>query len=405
MARTWLSGFELQDATATVEWNISTNSPAIDTTIKRSGAASLKTSPTGGTSLISHVIDAAGNTNAHYARFYLYIDTAPGAIVQIFQFRAVSGTVAASIRLNANRTLELWGGSNNGTQQGSDSSALSLATWYRIEISLADTSANQTAAVEAKIDGTAFASGTAAVTGASSEVDDFRLGTITGTQSPVLYFDDVAINDNTGSAQTGYPGAGQLVLLTPSSAGDNDPSAGTWDSIDEIPPSDADYIELDLPGTIGDFNLNTAASVGIGSSDTVTLVAVGARVRGEDSSSSCSYHARIKSASGGTVQDGTVVTLSSATFQTHDDTTAARQYKLIAYVDPTTGVAWTPTGTNSIDNMQIGANPDDAVPDIWISSLWAYVEVVSLSGGGGGGGTDTVLTGLIGGQGYIPTYL
>ena len=41
MARLWSSGFELQSVTSGVEWDTTTGLPTIDTTTKRSGAASL----------------------------------------------------------------------------------------------------------------------------------------------------------------------------------------------------------------------------------------------------------------------------------------------------------------------------------------------------------------------------
>lgn len=60
------------------------------------------------------------------------------------------------------------------------------------------------------------------------------------------YFDDLAINDNAGAVNNSWIGRGGIYRIVPEGVGnytDLHASAGNaWDCIDEVPPSDADYV-------------------------------------------------------------------------------------------------------------------------------------------------------------------
>ena len=156
MARIWLSGFELQSVTAGVEWSTVVGSPTINTTIKRSGAASLRANPSGATAYVTKQIQANGGSNYIYVRAWVYIASAPAGLTTILKLPEdldVAGD-GCSIRLNANRTLEFWDDSDP-VQLGSDSSALALDTWHMIEVHVATDGDS----LEARLNGTEFASG------------------------------------------------------------------------------------------------------------------------------------------------------------------------------------------------------------------------------------------------------
>ena len=120
--RLWDTGCELQSVTSGVEWDTTTGSPTIDTTTKRSGAASLRCNPSAATAFVRHNIGGTVGTNNFYFRFYLYIVTSTDALDTIFMVRDDFPSANMTIRLNSNRTLELWN-EDDGAQIGSDSSA------------------------------------------------------------------------------------------------------------------------------------------------------------------------------------------------------------------------------------------------------------------------------------------
>lgn len=370
MARLWSNGFELQSTTSGMEWDTTTGSPSISTTnVHSGGAASLRCNPTAATAFIYHAFRVDAQTKT-FIRFYLRVDTRPASDTVILKLEDSTPASVMSLRLSSAGTLKVWADPSN-VQVGSSSSALAIGQWYRIEFAYDDADANNL--VSARIDGVDF------VTNATG--DDIagwgRIGLgIVSSATADIYIDDVAINDTSGSDQNSYPGAGSIIHLHPNAAGDN--SGGTVTgaatrqaALDEITPNDStDYVTLTSTGDIIDVgveDLTNAASV--------TLVQVGHRAS-MASAAAGSVALRIKSASGGTVTSSSQVVRNTTAWSTHDDTVNLHQYKLTAYTDPTTGTAWTVTGTNSIANMQIGLSSTDVTPNPSVTALWALVEYI-----------------------------
>jgi hypothetical protein len=388
MARLWTSGFELQSATAAVEWQVVGGSPAISTSIKRSGAASLQISGlASGTP--KFVLQRVNTTfSAYVVRFYLYYVTLPSAENTIFTF--VNGiTITApslNIRLQTDGSLKLY---SDATVIGSASSALSANTWYRIEVRYSEDPAPGSQIGSARVDGSDFASSSAlTLTDMQSIVLGGNLRSEAQTQGE-WYVDDVAFNDSLGANQNSYPGAGSVVYMRPDATGDNNsgtlggsaPAATTWESLDETTPNDGtDFVSFSNIANVLDVNCASAATAGIGASDTVTLVQVGLRWNAT-TAAACSSQLRIKSQASGTTATGTLTTTAVTAWHINDDTTP-RNYKLTSYADPQAGGSWTPS---LLDSMQIGIQTNDVTPNPEFSALWAVVDYVPAVGGGGGG--------------------
>ena len=363
MARLWSCGFELQSTTAGIEWPTTTGSPTISTTIFRSGAAAMRCNTSAAAANIAIAFHGSGSDANVYARTYMYIASAPSAITEVLKF---SGSVGSSLRLATNRTIELYDGSVG--KVGISSFALNLGQWYRLELEYRKTSER----IHGYINGVEFSSDVKV----AENTTTLLVGNITAVTTD-LYFDDVALNDNTGASQTGLPGSGSIVHLRPSGTGDN--SGGTytgaatgWETTDEITPDDVTtYTALTVIATdILDVALDDSSVPGINSASLITLVQVGARWRAA-TTATCNLQLRIKSQASGTIVTGTNITNStSATWSTHDDSTP-RIYKLTSYTDPQGGGVWTP---GLLDTTQIGIISDDVTPNPQVSTLWALVE-------------------------------
>jgi hypothetical protein len=319
------------------------------------------------------------NEDSVYVRFYFYIATAPNGQEDIFRYNSdVNGDLVA-VRINTDRTLEFWEiGLGNG-QLDTDSFALDLATWYRIDVSYVGDTWTM------RIDGTTIANDSSG-SYVNADLNEFQLGCITSTTAD-FYFDDIAVNDVSGTAQTSYPGVGSVVYAWPNGQGDNDPDgarddtcttspANCYQELDETDPDDATtFIDLDATNVIGDFAMQDSSTVGIDSYDTITLVDIGYRAR-EETSAATQFRTRVKSASGGTVSSGTIVDLGTTVWRTNANASNNNmRNRHVSYTDPTTSVAWTPTGTNSIDSMQLGVTIADS-DDVDVSTLWAMIEYV-----------------------------
>jgi len=364
MARLWSCGFELQSATSGVEWDTSTGGVSIDTTTKRSGAASFRCNPTAATKYITHQFTIDGTKNLYF-RFYLRIATSTNALDTIFVVKdGWYPTNMIGIRLNSDRTLELWD-EYWPVQIGSDSSALDTDTWYRIEVSYT----YATNSVIAYIDGVSFATGALMVEMMATTEGAFLMLGATTTTTADLYFDDIAINDDIGTSQIGLPGEGSIVHMHPNAAGDASATTGTYADVDEVSPDDAtSYIEQDSIAEV-DYNFETSASAGIGSGNTITLVSIGTRQHPE-TAAAAGWRGLIMSQSGGTTAYGDAKTHNDTTWRTNGDV-LPQVYSLTSYTDPQGGGAWT---TALLDTMQAGIDVTDATPNLFISTIWALVE-------------------------------
>lgn len=403
--RVWMSGLETQSVSTNMEFSGESfaTDPSIDTTIKHSGEASLRFNPSA--QQMSRYKDHGTVLDQVYYRFYLYITTEPDAantsIVHIGSDANGSHTI---FYLNTDRTLSLFAINAALTDYdiiGSPSSALNTGQWYRIEI-FVDTETT-TWSWDARIDGSSFASGSYS-TGITDDSDfiDFTAFTYNpdtlaeGTVSADFYFDDIGLNDSeTTTEQISWLGEGNIVHMFADGDGDTnncstDSTGGSGDytDVDESPTPDdtTSFCELDDNGEILEVNLESSSSAGIDSYDTISVVAMSMRgAENPSGTGSASQAGLIRSASGGTRLQGTrTQTITSGTYVTNA-TSADSLHEFATTTDPTTGIAWTPTGTNSLDNMQIGVIVPDAAPDLALSALWAIVEYVDGSPPAAGG--------------------
>jgi hypothetical protein len=366
------SGFELNSAVDGMEGEIG-GSPAISNTTFRSGAYALEIS-----SLASGTAKAFGQLfaaqNVVHWRGYIRVATAPSAANRVAQL--MTTTALAYLELNADLTLQL--GDEDSTI-GSPSSAMSLNTWHRLEIKLDVSGAAGTHVVEAKLDGSVFA--TASNRSISAQPQRWRVGGNLALEAQTQgqwFFDDI-VADNAA-----YPGDSKLVVVRPNAAGDNAAvtrggvdSGSDFGQVDEVTPNDAgDYLIFAADNDTLDLGVQSSADVGIGASDTVHCVYVGARHR-PASAASAGFNLRVKSQASGTVQSGSALTHDDTTWRTNGDA-SPRIYSLVSQTEPQASGAWTPA---LIDSMQIGCVVTDATPDLWLSALWAYVEYTPAGGG------------------------
>lgn len=313
MARLYTSGFELNEAQATEGWDpllgpTGAATATIQSLVVRSGAFAAKFDggAAGAATRCTHTITLAANTT-YFIRAYFCFANLPSVtttLVTLFH-----GVPAAKI--TSAGKIQLWNLTSNA-QVGSDSAATVVAdsaTWYRIELAVAtDASAFSTTGT-AVLDGVQVATGT--LTTGTLPMTNFQVGwaSAPGGTNPVVYVDDVALNDSTGGSQTSYPDTGKIVLLKPVSdnARGTNWTAGAgattnlWDAIDNEPPTgkaianatDITQIKNVVKDTTGNYDANLAAystavasgGGGLVTGDTVSVVQSIWSI-GEDSTSS-----------------------------------------------------------------------------------------------------------------------
>lgn len=83
--------------------------------------------------------------------------------------------------------------------------------------------------------------------------------------TPTVYFDDIYCCDGSGSLNNDFLGVKQVVAIMPNAAGDSTqwtPSAGdNYATLDERPPSEADYVQTDTPNNLDLYNFEALSSL------------------------------------------------------------------------------------------------------------------------------------------------
>ena len=372
-ARLWSSGFEMGTSTQGVEGEFGSPAKATSTVV-HSGSYAARLNGFSSFTSIGITVSSTNLNGPYFVRTYLYVTTLPTASNTIMALRSSGGVRIVFIKLDSTGKLIL---ADEDGQIGS-STALSLNSWYRVEVQYDRTGAGGFHVARARLDGVEFAG--AVNRNLSSGINRFSLGANISTEAQTVgdwYFDDVAMNDNAGSYQNTFPGEGKIVHLRPNGAGDN--AMGTrggantgsdWGQLSEVTPDSAGtYYILDVDNDIIDVNIDAASVAGMSATDIISLVQVGIRERAATAAAE-GWKVRIKSQGGGTVLSSATTTHDDITWKTNGDI-VSHIYPLTAYVDPQAGGAWT---TALLDNSQIGVLAGDATPDVWVSTLWALVE-------------------------------
>lgn len=395
MARLWTGGAELQATAAGVEWSAVINAaPAIETTTKRSGNAAWRISNAAAIEGFRQIHTVA--QGAFFFRFYLYIVAMPTSAALVIGGSRQTGAAKAVIRLTSGGALQLYN-FEDSAQVGSDSSALSTATWYRIELAYDSTTLNATTC-EAKIDGTTFASGTIDIAAVPNSFGCFT----NGADATLDYIvDDLAINDASGSFENTWCGEGEVICLRPNGNGDNSDWGGSDGNgtdnyllVDEVPPDATDYVEDNTANQIDDYNLE-ATPAAMDSSDTINVVHVGVYAAVSDATATDpDIVLRIKASAAGTVEESASLDCNSLTFQGPVPLPlTTTNYALTLYDLPgASTTAWTKA---DLDVAQAGVRV--AVTDAHfarVAALWVLVDHKPAPVGG------TAVKDIIGG--FIP---
>lgn len=373
MARLWSTGFELNSKTAGVEFEglNGAASVSLSNTTVRTGMYALRINTTTTNSNIFQSVYGSNQARIGYFRMYFRLASLPSTIQNVFSFSTSGfGTRLARLQVTTTGALRLL---NAGVAQvGSDSSVLSTNTWYRIEMKMDSTTSPGT--LDAQIDGVSFASGNdnAQNTWAAIEVGWTNAVTVDS------FFDDIALNDDTGSFQNSYPGAGSIIHLKPNTTGDSSGflvnvggtagASNNFTRLNEVPPDDATSYNASVVSGASD--LMNVDNAGLDVNAIINVVQVGGRFANIIADATSAFKLQIEKVTSGTISQSSAIVPNSTTWMTNAKA-VPRLYPITLYQDPD-NLNWTP---QTIDSMQIGYVISTAgVNTIAISNVWALVE-------------------------------
>lgn len=385
MARLTSFGFELNSATDAIEME-DVNSAAVDAAIIRSGAVSFRINGLTSTirkGFLQRLYSSATTVHVFIRTYFRYttLPTAANAIMGLAVGNSFGGdTVLAWITISNTGVLQL---NDEDGSIGSASAALNAGTWYMIEYEVDTSPSAGSHVVKARLDGAEFA---AATNRNISRADllYYRFGgNFRGEAQTTAdwYFDDIAINDSSGSFQNSWPGEGKIIHLLPNADGDTvnftDNVAGAqYTAVDEVTPDDATtMVYSQTSGNISEANLDSSRPR-IGVTDTINVVQVGWRFSANAVAGTQPIQClRIKAAASGTVEESANITHSTTTWHTNA-VAAPKNYPLTLYDLP--GASTTVWAQSDLETAQIGvrqtntSNPLGQVTVLWL--LVDYTE-------------------------------
>lgn len=137
---------------------------------------------------------------------------------------------------------------------------VTLGQWYLIEVYLkiADAGGRADVLVDGVLRNT-FTGDTKP--GAATTIDNI---VFTKGGADPFFFDDVAVNDTNGAVDNSWCGDGRIIALVPNAVGSSSQwlnssgsSTNNYQYVDEVPPSDTDYVRATGSGYVDDYNLST----------------------------------------------------------------------------------------------------------------------------------------------------
>lgn len=376
----------LNSTTDGVEFSTNQTPLSISTTTTRPNSDGHSLRINAGNGFVRQVLFTSNQITTGYIGVAIRIHSAVNANTQLIRWSNASNISVGFIQLTTSNTLALI--NSAGSQIGSASAALSLDTWYYVELKN-DASTNP-GALAGRLNGIVFASGSNSNQGQWARS---LIGTITGTQTTSdIFFTDMKICDSTGSSFNSYPGNGNVLLVRPNGAGEStgwsiagsSPAATNWQSVNEVPPDDA--ITLVNEALLSDIDLYTVASSGLHPYDRINAVAVGIRFNNDTADAISTFKVEIEKANGGTKLQSSAIVPNSTVWSTNQTQTVGTiAYPLVAYTDPD-GAPWVGGGT--LDTMRIGMiSGTVGINKIQVTNLWAYIDYTPS--------TSPITTGLV----------
>jgi hypothetical protein len=376
MARLWQSGFELNSTTAGIEFTTVTGGVLSSTTVRTGGFSGQITSLASATAAgFEYQFASAASNGPYYFRAYINIATLPTAantIIVLNNATGLVGTPEASIKVDNTGAFSLFNGLV--TQIGSSSSTITTNTWHSLELWFDRSPSAGSQVLKARLDGVEFAS--ASNLTISLGVLSITLGGNLNSETQTTgnwFFDDIAINDSTGANQTTYPGPGGIVHMHPTGAGDNTTWAifagsSNWSAVSEVKPDgNTSAVQSLTAGQLDDYAMTASSS--IGSTDTISVVAIGAYFEGTSSSANSKFRLRLKATSGGTVTETADIDPTSTLYVTNSKTQPAN-YQLVSYTQPGGSSPWTKVvlGTSQIGlNLSVNNTNRARISTEWMS--------------------------------------
>lgn len=262
MARIFTDGAETGDMSFWSTYSVST----VSTTTPQNGSYHYIV-----TGSSSNVVRSFAAVTEGFWRFRLRWE---GTQQQIIKFRNSTTDLLTLTLTYATQKIAVTTATTGDT--GSNSFLSNRSTLVEVHYKIADASGE----IEIKIDGVSKFTFTGDTKpGAATTIDNFIINGFSGAN--YLYVDDIAMNDTSGSSDNSWCGDGKVIALTPNGDGDSSQwlgsdgnSTNNYQLVDELPPSNTDYVTTSGSGYIDNYALTSYTLSGTESVGRVWTVSV-----------------------------------------------------------------------------------------------------------------------------------
>lgn len=383
MGRLFTSSFGLNSTTNAHEWdtfNLAGGLTIQNTVAHSPGGYALKITTPTATSNARFQWASANQQGVFYFLDYILLEANATGSPRILNISDQGSADILRIRMAVNK---LRATDVLGTQVGSDSAALSLNVWYRVEIKI-DTTTLATTAVTVLINGDVAITGTLS---AAAGIARILVGSSDTDATMIVYHADLAINDSTGTVQNSYCGEQYVKYLSPDAAGDVNTFAtqtgGTagagnnFTRVNEQVPDDA--TTFNGSSTLNQEDLFNFGASGLKVQDVITVIQVWGRFRNSTADPTAAIKFEIEKTGSGTITQSAAIVPNSTAYATNA-VNSPRNPFLTLYVDPD-GAFWTQI---TVDTLQGGYKltvaPGTAGRRIDVTKLWVTVSYWPATG-------------------------
>jgi hypothetical protein len=390
MAWFYLGGAEFQSAAVGVDNTNAGGSPAVSTSVFRSGTASYRyvTLTSGNAKYIGHQWTLTTTAALVCARVYLRFATLPGAENRILLINDANSLATPLVYVTVDDAGLVQFYDEDGQITGN--TTITTDTWYRFEIEYNATGGASADIVGLYVDGVEVARATNRELSANPAflAIGMNLASEANTTGE-MFADDIAIR-----SVDGLPGAGEVIVLRPDGDSATDWTGSDADStdnyllVDEVTPNTTDYAESGTLDQVDDYTLE-ATPAAMESGDTINAVGVGlyyalsANTGGDPS-------LVLRITYDGTTEESSGLTKNNNNQYSFYHAQGISLYPFVLVDLPgASSTAWTKA---ALDATGIGARISvDDTDVLRISAIWLAVDHKPGAGGGGDGLTPGML--------------
>lgn len=392
-ARLFTCGFE-ENALATTMWTTAGSNATIVTTTPHSGTNSLQLASTTNKTITRNLAAAVTAPNTvFFARFYWQTSSAGQADSRIFSNNSSVSTYGVSVTKLTSGKMRL---RNNPTAETVDSTmTITANTLYRLEVrhKISDTAGEEELRIYLGDATTPLETVTMTFAGTAdtlpTDILVFTLEDSALNNNLTYLYDDIAINDDSGSFQTSWPGPGKIALVKPASdttvtwtKGGSGPSGTNFGGISEVPgtPDDAVTLNCDSAACVAALDTNedklglSTITAEVPSNAVMALIDVYGRVNVATAVSGTM--ALVTWDDGATRTQGPTMTVSSTTWR--NTTTAEHQVSNLSAKTKAT------TQNYSIGYKSLTGTVAKQVTALWANVEWIEAPVTSVPQSGNG---------------------